>query len=154
MQTPVDQVRDLLESEWKINWPAPLVKSLRERSDSVALDWAFRCIRRLLDLSETPHRNQIKADLEMLESWRLTLPESESLQRKSEEIWYRPNRDDAQTALAHFCWDLARSLFPTSEEDVRWLYPTISLLTGSDRPIASLVGLCIEEYEASITTGA
>jgi hypothetical protein len=148
---PVDTARDILASEQRIAWPAPLVRWLRERSVDLALDWVFRIAPDLLLRTDTPHAAGLLAELQQLGQWRAAPPPSEMFRQKAEDLWYRPNRDIATTAMSHLCRGLAQVVCPDLEIDVNWLWHVPSLLCDNDfrgQPRPELVEWCLADFEA------
>ncbi len=150
MERPVAAARELLNGEWRHAWPAPLVRWLRERSLALPLDWVLRCVRELLPRTDTPHCTELLADLDQLERWRSAPPASGVFHDKTEELWYRPDRDNAQLAVCRLHSHLACAVCPDLKIEPNWLWPVVSLLCGHDRPRADLVAWCIGDFESFV----
>ena len=148
---PVATARELLASDQRIAWPAPLVRFLRERSFDMALDWVFRISFELLRRTGSPHTNELLGELDRLRRWRTDPPPTEAFFQLAEDIWYRPNRDVARTALSHFCMDLAKVVCPDLDIGVNWLWHVPSLLCDDNfhgQPRIDLVEWSLSDFES------
>src|SRR4051812_33175563 len=82
-------------------WSLGLIHDLEGRCDGLGYEWVERCVRTLLPDIESGNKAELLADLNALSRYRSRPASPEEFSRKSREIWYRPNRDRAQTALSH-----------------------------------------------------
>ena len=151
---PVATARELLTGgEHRFAWPAPLVRWLRERSFGLALDWVFRITPELLPRTGSPHTAELLAEVAELLRWRECPPASAVFRQRCEDLWYRPNRDAARTAVSHLCMDLAQVVCPDMEVGINWLWHVPSLLcdTGFEvsegRPRVELAEWCLADFE-------
>ena len=150
---PVATARGLLTDEHRIAWPAPLVRWLRERSFGLALDWVFRITPELLPRTGSPHTAKLLAEVAELRRWRECPPPSAVFRQRCEDLWYRPNRDPARTAVSHLCMSLAQVVCPDMEVGINWLWHVPSLLCDDDfrgEPRVELVEWCIADFEAFV----
>src|SRR5262249_19516245 len=99
MADPVDEARKLY-AEQQPWWHHGLIRDLEERSDGVGYEWVDRCVRVLLPDIETENKPELLADLDDLSQYRSRPASLEEFKQKSLEIWYRPNRDRAQSAVS------------------------------------------------------
>jgi hypothetical protein len=150
---PVATARELLADQDRIAWPAPLVRWLRERSFGLALDWVFRITPELLLRTGSPHAVELLADLGELQRWRAAPAPSGVFLQKVEDLWYRPDRDVACTAMSHLCMGLAQVVCPDLEVGDNWLWHVPSLLCDNDfqgQPRTELVEWCLSDFEAFV----
>jgi hypothetical protein len=152
-EEPIATAREVLAREYCFAWPAPLVGWLRKRSVGLALDWVFRIAPELLTRTGSPHAAGLLAELEQLRQWRTFPPPSEVFRQKAEDLWYRPVRDGATTAMSHLCMAVAKAVCPDLELGVNWLWHVPSLLCdqslgGGSRPQPELVEWCLADFEA------
>lgn len=148
---PVTTARELLTDEFQIAWPAPLVRWLRERSVGLALDWVFGVTPVLLLWSGSPHAEELQAEVKELRDWRLVPPPSSVFRQRGEDLWYRPGRDHARTAISHLCMSVAQAVCPDLEVGGNWLWHVPSLLCAAGlrgTPRANLVEWCLADFEA------
>jgi len=69
--------------------------------------------------------------------------------QKSEDLWYRPDRDIARTAMNPLCWSLSEFVCPDLEIGINWLWHVPSLLCqdGFDgKPRPELVDWCLDDF--------
>jgi hypothetical protein len=89
-------------------------------------------------------------ELEQLRQWRSAPPASEVFRQKAEDLWYRPDRDIARTAMNRLCWSVMEFVCPDKEIGINWLWHVPSLLCqagfdGGPRP--DLVEWCLSDFE-------
>jgi hypothetical protein len=119
----------------------------------LALDWVFRITPALLPRTGSPHAAELLAEVEELERWRAAPPASEVFRQRSEDLWYRPVRDHARTAISHLCLSVAQVVCPDLEVGINWLWHVPSLLcdTGFEvsegRPQVELAEWCLADFE-------
>jgi hypothetical protein len=83
-------------------WDFRFIHVLERIQNGLCLDWAYRCVARLLAESGSVHRQQLQSDFDRLPIWAQRLPVTPlSRNEMSRTIWSRPGRDAAQTALSH-----------------------------------------------------
>ncbi len=150
MDEPVPTARKLLNGEYSHAWAAPLVRTLRDRSFDLALDWVVHCVRDLPPRTGSIHADQLLIELAEIERWRAQPPLSKLFREKTEALWYVPSRDYAQTALSTLCWDMACVICPDLEVGVNWLWPVLSLLCGLESPRPDLVEWCFADFESFV----
>ncbi len=146
---PVATARELLASERPYAWPAPLIRWLRERSFGIALDWVFRLSPELLPRTGSPHAAELLAEVDRLRRWRVSPPASGVFKQRCEELWYRPGRDHARTAISHLCMEVAQVVCPDLEVGPNWLWDVPSLLCSAGLeggPRVELVEWCIADF--------
>lgn len=81
-------------------WNLGLIRDLEKRSPGLGYEWAELCVRKLLPDIETEHQAELLADLDDLTRLRSSSARPEDFKRRANEIWYRPNRDLAQSAVS------------------------------------------------------
>lgn len=127
-------------------WPQLPMAPLTQRESSLGYLWVERCVRRLLPLVETPNRQQLLADLDTLDEMRARRASQEEFWRWSEDIWYRPGRDDAQTAMSKLVWAAGCE---TGERPEHWRLtattPVALLVECSPNP-GDALEVCPAEY--------
>jgi len=150
---PVATARELLTGGHRFAWPAPLIRWLRERSFELALDWVFRITPRLLPRTGSPHATELLAEVSELQQWRTVPPPSDVFRQRGEDLWYRPGRDHARTAISHLCVSLAQVVCPDMAVGINWLWHVPSLLcdegfeVSEGRPRVELVEWCVSDFE-------
>jgi len=82
-------------------WCTPIINALDEAQHGLAFLWVKRCVRRLLRVIDSPKAETLLLDLDILEKMARDPPSREKLIEMAREIWYRPDRDPAQTAVAN-----------------------------------------------------
>lgn len=128
-------------------WPQVALVSLVQGEPSLGYEWAERCVRRLLPRVETPIRQQLLADLNVLREMRMRGASQDEFWRWSEEIWYRqPGRHITQTALSKLVWAAGCE---TGERPELWQLNAsapVSLLVENSRDSQEAFELCMLEY--------
>jgi hypothetical protein len=83
-------------------WDLRFIRVLERIQNGLSLEWAYRCVARLLAESGSHHREKLLCDFDRLKVWAQRVPVTPlSRNEMSREIWYRPGRDAAQTAISH-----------------------------------------------------
>lgn len=127
-------------------WPAPLVAALG--APVTAMNWAIRCMRRVLPRLESPHLSALLQDLQCLDGWLSDPPHETIVRDKGEEIWCRrPGRDDSQTAVAQLVFDFSKSLKSDFQFGGRFTSAGMSVMCGLKNPQPDRVEICIHEFE-------
>src|SRR5262245_50897361 len=126
-------------------WPAPLLRALMQRRPDLGAMWVVCCARKLLPRIETPKQAELMADLAEFQRIRERLAPDEEFHRRAEEMWYRPNRDAAQTALSRLCWALGGD--EQSRPSAVELRRALSVLIGSSPRPRTHMELCLAEYQ-------
>jgi hypothetical protein len=115
-------------------------------SERLGYEWVASCARKVLPLVQTEKREQLLTDLEAFEQLRARPVPSAEFRRRAEEIWYRPGRDAAQTAISRLCWALACEVCPDLERPEVELRRALGVLVSCPpRPHENLE-LCLGEY--------
>jgi hypothetical protein len=146
---PIATAREICASDFGMPWPAPLVRWLRERSPDLALDWVFGIVSELLPRTGSRHAVELLAELRLFQQWRSTPPSSAVCREKAEDLWYRPDRDVARTAMNRLCWSLSQYVCPDLEIGINWLWHVPSLLCQDGfggRPRPELVEWCLVDF--------
>jgi hypothetical protein len=82
-------------------WTFYLVRDLENSRVGLAFRWALDCTEQLLPLYASPHTSALAADLAQLRLWFEANLDVSNIIELAREIWYRPGRDVAQTAISH-----------------------------------------------------
>ncbi len=150
---PVATAREIFGSSNRAAWSAPLVRWLRERSPNLALDWVFRITRALLPQTCSANWPEMLGELDRLEYWRREPPPSTIFKQKVHELWYLPDRDIAQTAIAHLYASLAQAVCPELRIEGNWLWRVPSLLSRNSfygQLRREIVEWCIADFETFV----
>jgi hypothetical protein len=132
-------------------WASGLAHKLDDTRLGLAYDWVRRCTTVLLPLQSSPNEAQLTVDLENVESFEASWPTQAQISERSREIWFRPNRDVAQTAVSHLY-----SLVPASDAPLTGIKSPIpvSLLVATAPDPTTALKMAITEFERLIWTSA
>jgi len=151
---PIATARRILAgNEFRHGWLAPLVRWLRERSFGLALDWVFRITPALLPRTGSLHAAELLAEVEELQGWRSAPPPSAVFGQRCEDVWYRPGRGHARTAISHLCLAVAQVACPDMEVGPNWLWNVPSLLCSAGlagEPRVELAEWCLADFETFV----
>lgn len=84
----------------ELGWINPVVLALDARQHGSAIRWLVICVRQLLVRSSSLKAAELLADVDRLERLIDDPPPATKFCEIGHEIWYRPDRDPAQTAVA------------------------------------------------------
>src|SRR5262245_16502619 len=85
-------------------WAAVLWGGLRLKDEPLAYEWVESCVRKLLSVVTTENKRELVADLNVLSYLRGRGAGQAEFCDLSQQIWYRSNRDQAQTAMSKLFW--------------------------------------------------
>jgi hypothetical protein len=149
MGTPQDAARQLFAAgePW---WADVLIEALDREGPGIAMEWVLRCVAALLPHARSEHRPQLLADLRRLAAQRAEGVAREALWRWAEDVWYRPGRDPAQTAVAKLIWAAGCEFGERPDSwPIHVRAPVALLVGGSARPEDALEA-CIAEFKALV----
>ncbi|MBW4570777.1 MAG: hypothetical protein KME31_22950 [Tolypothrix carrinoi HA7290-LM1] len=152
MKQIIDNIKQSITQK-SILWAYPIALKLQKYHYSLAIQWAVECIQ--------IYSSEIKSDkLYKLNKYIQQAMEEQNVltplqcNEISREIWYLPEREEVQTAIARLWWSIAA--FKAGEEHggvmeatmtVELVLPDTSNRRLLDRYLEAAVRIC-EEYES------
>ena len=125
------------------HWCTGLSNRLDDRKLGLAYQWMKRCVRQLLPMQHSKNEAQLLVDLESLDDFERSCPAHAAIVARAREIWYRPNRDTAQTAVSKLYASV-----PSADGAVRVNTPaSIYLLTESTNDKLVAFKIVLSEYQ-------
>jgi hypothetical protein len=155
----ITKARDwFADEQMSIFWLNPLLQELKRKLPESGCRWGLRCLRRMLPLTGTQKLATLLADVDQLEGHiqNKFAGTDDEMNRLIREIWDRPGRDAAQTAISHLYGARARTMrqgeLYFGFQDVvnvlvfRWLSDDHGPVDNA----AELVDIIIEEFERAL----
>jgi hypothetical protein len=152
MRKIIDDVKQNITQK-QILWAYPIALKLQKYYYSLAIQWAVECIRVYLSNFNPDKLSQLNKYIQQVMDLQnaLTPLQCSEIGR---EIWYLPEREEVQTAIARLWWSIAA--FKAGEEHggimeaisaVELLLPDLSNRRLLDRYLEAAVRI-YEEYES------
>ncbi|MBD2524417.1 hypothetical protein [Nostoc sp. FACHB-133] len=152
MKEVIENVKQTIAQK-QILWVYPIALKLQKYHYSLAIQWAIECIQIYSSEIESDKLSQLNKYIQQALSEQnfLTPLQCNEIGR---EIWYLPEREDVQTAIARLWWSIAA--FKVGEEHVgimeaistvELVLPDISDHRLLDRYLEAAV-IIFEEYES------
>ncbi|MHC5736107.1 hypothetical protein [Nostoc sp.] len=152
MKQVIENVKKTIAQK-KILWAYPIALKLQKYHYSLAIQWAIECIQIYSSEIESEKLSQLNKYIQqaLSEPNFLTPLQCNEIGR---EIWYLPEREEVQTAIARLWWSIAA--FKVGEEHVgimeaistvELVLPDISDRRLLDRYLEAAVRI-FEEYES------
>ena len=98
MDYAAEAKRMFLDREYQ--WKQAFAFDLHQKNPRLTAEWAILCAERLLAARFPERLIELQRDLAAAREHLNSFPESSELERIEMEIWERPNRDAAQTAVS------------------------------------------------------
>jgi hypothetical protein len=156
MKQIIEQVKQTIGQK-KILWAYPIANKLQKYRYTLAIKWAIECIQIYSSEIKSDKFSQLYKYIQQLTEEQNVLTPSQCLEI-SGEIWYLPEREEIQTAIARLWGSI--SAFKDGEEDgevhggvmettaaVELVLPDISDHHLLDRYLEAAVRIC-EEYSS------
>ena len=86
------------DDDWQ--WKNALAFGLHQQDPRLVAQWAILCAERLLAIRFPTRLPTLQNDLQNAKARLQSFPDSEAPEQLEYEIWYRPDRDAAQTAIS------------------------------------------------------
>ena len=131
-------------------WNLSLIRDLEQRSDGLGYEWDERCVRKLLPDIETAKKAELLADLDDLGRFRSRPASLDEFFQRAREIWYRPNRDLAQTAVSNLYYVAGSHHHPEINKSLMNLGAPVYLLIEASSDPERHLNTCFEEYTALV----
>ncbi|MBD1896832.1 hypothetical protein [Coleofasciculus sp. FACHB-129] len=137
----------------EILWAYPIARELQKYHYTLAIQWAIKCIQIYSSEIKSDKLSQLNKYIQQAMEEQNVLTPSQCLEI-SREIWYLPEREEIQTAIARLWGSI--SAFKDGEEHggvmettmaVELVLPDISERRLLDRYLEAAVRIC-EEYES------
>ncbi|WP_242063505.1 hypothetical protein [Nostoc sp. FACHB-892] len=113
MKQIIENVKQTIAQK-KILWAYPIAKKLQNYSYILAIKWAIECIQIYSSEMKSDKFYQLDKYIQQLMEEQNVLTPSQCLEI-SQEIWYLPEREEVQTAIARLWGSI--SAFKYAEED-------------------------------------
>jgi hypothetical protein len=156
MKEIIENVKQTIEQK-KILWAYPIANKLQQYHYTLAIKWAIQCIQIYSSEIKSKKFSQLYKYIHQLMEEQNVLTSSQCLEI-SREIWYSPEREEIQTAIARLWGSISN--FKYAEEDgelhsgvmeitvaVELVLPDISDYHLLDRYLEAAVRIC-EEHES------
>lgn len=152
MKQLIENVKQTI-TEKKILWAYPIANKLQKYHYSLAIQWAIECIQIYSSETKSDKLSQLNKYIQQAMEEQNVLTPSQCLEI-SKEIWYLPEREEIQTAIARLWGSIAA--FKEGEKHggimettaaVELVLPDISDRRLLDRYLEAAVRIC-EEYES------
>jgi hypothetical protein len=114
-------------------WSGSIVRALDEAQRGLAFQWARRCVRKLLPLLASEKTIELLADLDRLDLLTNQSPSSTAIGEMASQIWYREDRDNAQTAVSKLYEAFAIHLAAPDRTSIPALAAPLDVLLSGDR---------------------
>ncbi|MEE3719724.1 hypothetical protein V2H45_23565 [Tumidithrix elongata RA019] len=152
MKQIIDTVKQNITQK-RILWAYPIALNLKKHHYSLAIQWAIECIKIYSSEVNSDKLSQLNHYIQRVLSKEndLTPLQCDEI---GQEIWYLPEREEVQTAIARLWWSI--SAFKLEKEHggimeaisaVELLLPDVSNRCLLDRYLEAAVKIC-EEYES------
>ena len=151
MKQIIENVKQTIAQK-KILWAYPIARELQKYHYSLAIQWAIECIQIYSSEMKSDKLSQLNKYIQQAMEEQNVLTPSQCLEI-SGEIWYLPEREEIQTAIARLWGSIAA--FKAGEEHggimeaisaVELVLPDISHRRLLDRYLEVAVKIC-KEYE-------
>jgi hypothetical protein len=152
MKQIIENVKQTIAQK-EILWAYPIARELQKYHYSLAIQWAIKCIQIYSSEIKSDKPSQLNKYIQQAMDSQNVLTPSQCLEI-SREIWYLPDREEIQTAIARLWWSI--QAFKAGDEHggvmettmaVELVLPDISQHRLLDRYLEAAVRIC-EEYES------
>ena len=152
MREIIENVKQTIAQK-KILWADPIARELQKYHYSLAIQWALECIQIYASEIKSGKLSQLNEYIQQAIKQQNVLTPSHC-NEVGLEIWYLPEREEIQTAIARLWWSI--SAFKDGAEHVgimettmavELVLPDISDRCLLDRYLEAAVRMC-EEYES------
>jgi hypothetical protein len=152
--TPIDATDAVLRAshlydDHDSQWNLPFVFALSNNDVTHAVVWDELCVRRLLPLCQTPNRDALLADLEMLTAMRVRLASEQEFAETGRNIWYRnSSREHFQTAVAQLYGIVGHELHPNGKRPLTYYGVGLSVIAAGEQFPDWVLRIAIEEFKS------